>query len=388
MEEKQQYLEKSEPGVPVGAIKDPSVFEPPKVSSRLPPGLSPDRLLDLGAVYQALAGDSVVDSARSYFQDRSTIERFLRLCCFDTDNPIEMASVDALRAEAVTYLSELHGYQIPVEVAQPKEIYELFLTASTGDAESSRFACMILKVMHILYHISSRELVFNMRISEAELLARLNSKVFRVIDEMRAEGITVCEFAAGKKRRSSITTKLLAKRDTVATHIFDKLRFRIVVKSRDDLINALIYIMRNLLPFNFVMPGQSENGIITIDDVTRVFGVDPQFLKSFWGDTGVLVKEQKELATQENEFSGPGYRCVNFVAEIPLRLDDMGVEASPAIGAVETEIQLVDAMTEKANSRGENSHERYKARQRVHVRKRLEGIDSLHARLPRFEDID
>jgi uncharacterized protein (TIGR04552 family) len=205
---------------------------------------------------------------------------------------------------------------------------------------------------------------------------------------MRAEGITVCEFAAGKKRRSSITTKLLAKRDTVATHIFDKLRFRIVVKSRDDLINALIYIMRNLLPFNFVMPGQSENGIITIDDVTRVFGVEPSFLKSFWGDTGVLVKEQKELATHENEFSGPGYRCVNFVAEIPLRLDDMGVEASPAIGAVETEIQLVDAMTEKANSRGENSHERYKSRQRIHVRKRLEGIDSIQARLPRFEDID
>ena len=55
---------------------------------------------------------------------------------------------------------------------------------------------------------------------------------------------------------------------------------------------------------------------------------------------------------------------------------------------METEIQLVDARTEQANSRGENSHERYKARQRVHVRRRLEGINSVEERLPRFEDND
>lgn len=388
MEDKLQISDNQNLSIPVVPPADDDSFEAPRLSPKLPEGLSADRLLDLGAVYQALAGDSIVDSTRSYFQDRSTVERFLRLCCFDTDNPIEMASVDALRAEAVDYLTEVHGYQVPVAVARPKDIYDLFLTASSGVGEDSRFACMVLKVMHILYHISSRELVFNMRISEAELLARLNTKVFRVIDEMRAEGITVCEFAAGKKRRSSLTTKLLAKRDTVATHIFDKLRFRIVVKSREDLINALIYIMRKLLPFNFVMPGQSENGIITISDVTSVFGVDPEFLTRFWGDTGVLAKERDELATHENEFSGPGYRCVNFVAEIPLRLDDMGVDACPAIGSVETEIQLVDARTEQANSRGENSHERYKARQRVHVRRRLEGINSVEERLPRFEDND
>ena len=58
------------------------------------------------------------------------------------------------------------------------------------------------------------------------------------------------------------------------------------------------------------------------------------------------------------------------------------------LGSVETEIQLVDASTEQANSRGENSHERYKARQRVHVRRRLEGINSVEERLPRFEEID
>lgn len=357
---------------------------PEKGASRL----SADRLLDLGALYQALSGDSVVDTSRSYFQDRATVERFLRLCCFDTDNPLEMAAVDALRAEAVTYLTEIHGYQLPVEVAKPKEIYQLFLAAGQGSGESSRFAGMILKVMHILYHISSRELVFNMRVSEAELLSRLNGRVFKVIDEMRAQGITVCEFAAGKKRRSSITTKLLAKRDTVATHIFDKLRFRIVVKSREDLLNALVHIMRNLLPFNFVMPGQSENGIITLQDVTRSFGVEKSFLEKFWGSTDILVRDQVSGDTHENEFSGPGYRCVNFVAEIPLRLDDMTQDARPAIGSVETEIQLVDATTEQANTQGENSHHRYKARQRVHVRSRLEGINWTGKGLPRFEDVE
>ena len=37
-----------------------------------------------------------------------------------------MASVDAMRAEAVDYLTEVHGYQVPVDVARPKDIYDIF----------------------------------------------------------------------------------------------------------------------------------------------------------------------------------------------------------------------------------------------------------------------
>ena len=41
-------------------------------------------------------------------------------------------------------------------------------------------------------------------VSEAELLARLNSKVFQAIDAMRASGVAIDEFATGKKARTSL----------------------------------------------------------------------------------------------------------------------------------------------------------------------------------------
>ena len=62
MEDKLQIADGSSSAMPVVAGERDHVFEPPRLSTRLPEGLSADRLLDLGAVYQALAGDSIVDS--------------------------------------------------------------------------------------------------------------------------------------------------------------------------------------------------------------------------------------------------------------------------------------------------------------------------------------
>ena len=349
--------------------------------------LNPSQLYELSAIRQALTGESVVDRDQLYFGERSDVDQFLRLCGYDTDNPLEMTRLNDLRAEAVRYLTEVQGYQIPVELARSAEIHHLFDVATNGEVTERQFASMIFKVLHILYHITARELVFNTRVSEAELLSRLNTKVFRVIDEMRAAGVGVCEFAAGKKMRTSLTTKLLAKRTTLATHIFDKLRFRIIVKSREDLVKGLIYLMRHLVPFNYVLPGQSENSIITGNDLARVFGTQPETVRQFWAGSP-LADPAEPPSQEENAFSGPSYRCVNFVAEIPLRLDDLAPEIGPAIAAVETEVQLVDAATEQANTRGENSHSLYKERQRIHVRQRLEGPNASKYCLPRFEDAE
>ena len=350
-------------------------------------GLDRSQLYELTAIRQALTGESIVDRAQLHFGGPGDVEQFLRLLGYDTDNPLEMRRLDDIRAEAVRYLTEVHGYQIPVELARGANIQNLFEVAATGEVTERQFASMIFKVVHILYHITARELVFNTRVSEAELLSRLNAKVFRVIDEMRAAGVDVCEFAAGKKMRTSLTTKLLAKRTTLATHIFDKLRFRIIVKSREDLVKGLIYIMRHLVPFNYVLPGQSENSIITEKDLALAFNTDASVIRQFWGDSA-LADPAEPPSQHENAFSGPSYRCVNFVAEIPLRLDDLSPEAAPAIAAVETEVQLVDAATEQANTRGENSHALYKERQRIHVRQRLEGANAAKYCLPRFEDVD
>ena len=77
-----------------------------------------------------------------------------------------------------------------------------------------------------------------------------------------------------------------------------------------------------------------------------------------------------------NEFSGPEYRIINFVGDLPLRLDRLmpGAEVGPDdshVVFVLTEFQVADKATAQRNDSGACSHEEYKARQHERVRVRL-----------------
>lgn len=264
----------------------------------------------------------------------------------------------------------MHRYRLPLQIEQPQSIHALFLAAASPTlTRLQRFACMTLKTMHILHHIGGRELLFNTAISEAQLFESLGNRVFMAIDQMRAAGIAVCEFAAGKKGKMSLTTKLMAKRNNLATHIFDKLRFRIVVDSRDDLVDSLIYLTRYLVPFNYILPEQSQNHILVAQDLARVLELEPAVVEGVWR---APPSHMPRVRPSHNEFSAAAFRNISFIADIPLRIDAVAPEATPAVTFVQTEIQLVDQETARANERGESAHAQYKKRQRARVRTRLE----------------
>jgi uncharacterized protein (TIGR04552 family) len=367
----------------VGAPPESRQGNPPLPDSLHASDADTQRLADLTALKLVLFGESVIDLARFWFVDRSGVDAFLRLTEFDTDNPLDLARLHELHHEATVYLTDVHRYRLPLQIEQPAEIHDLFLAAASPDMHRvQRFACMTLKVMHILHHISGRELLFNTPISEAQLFDRLNTKVFSIIDRMRASGVGVQEFAAGKKSKTSLATKLLAKRNNLATHIFDKLRFRIVVNTRDDLVLTLLYLVHHLCPFNYVLPEQSQNTIVTSEDVARVLGMPHDLVQRHWDNSH---SPDPVVRPPINEFTARAYRCVNLVADIPMRIDDVAPQASPAVAFVQTEIQLVDLETSKANERGDSSHSLYKKRQRARVRARLENN---FAELPETERSD
>lgn len=331
------------------------------------------RIADLAAIRILLRGESVVERTRATFVEREQVDAFLRLCGFDTDNSLDVERLHDIHHDAVTYLTETHGYRLPKEVIEPHEIHDLFLAATDGPKRVRRAACMTLKVMHITHHIQGRELVFDAPVSEAELLNRLNAKIFGYIDRARANGLAVREFDAGKKSRTSLVTKLLAKRGTLASQVFDRLRYRIVVEKRADLVRALQGMIHDLFPFNYVVPEQSQNGILGLDDLAEGLGLAREVAAEHW-NLAEVEYPGSPAPTPQNEFSGSTYRCVNFVADIPMRIDDLVPEASPAIAFVQAEIQLVDAETEQQNNQGENAHPKYKERQLARVRRRLEGL--------------
>src|SRR5262249_41128750 len=143
----------------------------------------------------------------------------------------------------------------------------LFLMASATRGRRQLYACMVLKVMHIIHHLEARELLFRLPISDEEVFHLVEGKLLGAIEELRAEGFPVVEFAWSRKRRDSYITKLLAKRETIAAQVFDKLRFRVVVRSREDLLPMLRALTYRAIPFNYAIPNQSVNELIDLGEL-------------------------------------------------------------------------------------------------------------------------
>jgi hypothetical protein len=91
------------------------------------------------------------------------------------------------------------------------------------------------------------------------------------------------------------------------------------------------------------------------------------------------IHEEPLTGPVDNKFSARSYRVIHFVVDMPVRVPAKVLSAAPASAAslghvvfVLVEFQLVDHDTELANEAGEASHARYKERQRIAVRDRLQ----------------
>ncbi len=331
---------------------------------------------DLEAVRILLRGGSVVDWHHLDLRDHDEVDRFLRVNELDPAREGDMARLESLRGEAVDYLIRNFNFRIPDDVAHRVPARDLFLIASRR-TKRQVYACIVLKVMHIIHHLSGRELLFRLPISDDEVFHLVERKVVRIVEEIRASGHPVVEFEWSRKPRDSLVTKLLAKRSTLAANVYDKLRFRLVTRDQADLMPMLIELTHRLIPFNYVVPGESINDIIPFRKTIEQSATMSKLVGGLQGDIG-LEERTEEHAFRMNEFSGPGYRIINFVADLPVRVDgflsriaDPGYTEHGAIVFVLTEFQVLDLKTAHDNETGENSHDKYKERQHARVKARL-----------------
>jgi uncharacterized protein (TIGR04552 family) len=333
-------------------------------------------LLDLEAVRLLLRGGSVIDWHRLAMQEVADVDRFLRVNEFDPKNEQDLQRIETLRHDAVEYLRRNFAFRIPDDLAERVPVQELFLIASRRNRRQV-YACIILKVMHIIHHLAGRELVFRSPISDDELFHLVETKVVTLVEEIRALGHPVVEFEWSRKPRDSLITKLMAKRSTLAASVYDKLRFRLVVKEREDVLPLLVELIHRLIPFNYVVPAESVNDILPFRPIVESSPGLGQLASELQEDIG-LEEVEKEAQGRANEFSGPGYKVINFVADLPIRLDQLVCRVSDpahqefgAIAFVLTEFQLLDLKQVRDNEAGENSHEKYKERQLAKVKMRL-----------------
>jgi uncharacterized protein (TIGR04552 family) len=317
-------------------------------------------LADIDAVRLLLRGDSVIDWHRLNYADHAEVDRFLRLNEFDPESDEEMTRLEDVRSDAVEYLSRAFAMAIPDEVAADLPARDLFLVASSHGPHQ-KWACVVLKVMHIIHHINGRGALLTLSVSDEIIFREIELKVMQVVEQLRAAGAPLSEWEWSRKPRDSQITKLLAKRSTLAANIYDKLRFRLIVPTPDDLVPMIATLTRQLIPFNYVVPGESVNQLVDLHQISM------ERLHA----NGTTPSENPY-----NEFSGPEYRIINFVADLPLRVERMVPRAElPPDDAhvvfVLTEFQIADKATALRNESGASSHEAYKSRQNERVRMRL-----------------
>jgi uncharacterized protein (TIGR04552 family) len=353
----------------------PSSAADVKASSRL----GESTLQDVEAMRLLLKGGSVIDWHRLAFHHHAEVSRFLRLNEFDPRRDDDLERLEVLREEAVEYLQRNFGYHIPAEVAHELPVFDLFLLASSK-GRRQLYACLVLKAMHVMHHLAGRELLFKLPVSDDQVFGFVEAKVVKVVEELRGAGFPIVEFAWSRKERDSVVTKLLAKKESIAAHVYDKLRFRLITKTVPDLIEVLYELLHRLIPFNYITPGESVNGILNF---RKLVEETPGFAR--YAEQLQRTRDGEDPGPlHANEFSGPTYRVINFIADLPVRIDshfdhyfnEMDDHDLGAVIFVLTEFQVMDEKTAHENEAGDNSHSEYKLRQHQRVKARLEAGQS------------
>lgn len=335
---------------------------------------------EIDALRLVLRGSSVVDWVRLHFSDFDEVDAFLRVNELEPDDPVDRERMVDVHARAHIYLRTHLKYRpLPEVISMPPDVRELFLIASQSQRRRLRMqACKMLKVMHIINYQEGHELLSRLPLSGAEVSLLLRAKVERVVRGMLERGFPIVDFKGNSKTNDSILSKLLAKKDSQAARVLDKLRFRLVVERIEDIARTLGTLTAELMPFNYTVPNQSDNTLLDLDRMLVRAG-NVAAIRA--GKRPSLMNEPGETSWargSKNEFSGPSYRVVSFVSEVPVRIDrvlPLEGAAMSRLGRVvfgTVELQIVDRASAEANESGQNRHALYKMRQRNRVKERLE----------------
>lgn len=329
---------------------------------------------DVQAVRLLLGDGSVVDWRRLFYSHRDEVVRFLEVNGFRVDNPNEMKRLQDLHGRAVEFVEDTFDMEIPPRVRRPVDITQLFLLASRGRRWEQRAACVVLKMMHVINHLEAKKLSYHLSVSERALFGGASEKVDACIEAMRAEGLGIARYEPSRKTEHSLLTKLISKPQVTAAQIFDKLRFRLTLCSRHDIVPVLQWLTRHLFPYNHVVAGETHNRILSEDEVFRALEAQLAEQLPSWKDLTELDPVPFNPATSRL------FNMVSFVVELPVRIEKLcDVETQARFShlghlvLVTLEFQVFDEETAEMNRLGEANHDAYKTRQLSVVAQRLWG---------------
>jgi uncharacterized protein (TIGR04562 family) len=373
---------------------------------------------DWATMKVALEGLSYLDIPRLNIRTREEARRFLLAYGYDVQDPHVREEIWRIYFESVTFLRGQvlnPGERIPEELfkrSTSTEIERLLMLASSS-VEESRWACAILRVMHIISHLDNDVRLENFNHARTQIFDRFD-------DYIQASGLRRWKFGKGtqgvrlvryikkeRKDRNSTLIKLLSKPHAFVEEIYDRIGFRFVTETRLDgfrLMNLMFEL--GVVSVPNIHPGRSLNMMLPFETFQQTIVSTREHLKSgrlSYRNALRRIQRLEEMnpdmaaSALRNPFSSRFYRAVQFTCRQLITAPDptatfwQGVrkELADLEGFNEAlrkvpillrekktfyypfEIQIMDKASYVESIGGRSRHREYKERQRQMARSRV-----------------
>lgn len=350
-----------------------------------------------------LKGISAIDMSQMTIKTLEEAEQFVHNYGYSLQDEKDKAAVTAIQQEAVSFIQrqfldkgipwEEFGEE-PLKLEMPDflsadcDVRHLLIMASTSNSLEQRWACAVLKVMHIICHINHTILYRYFDAAKAQILARYEWALSHAdngdlylgkVDgiQLKLAGFEVKD----AKTRDSMILKLLCKRENVAEEIFDMIGVRIITYTQAEAILALELLRLNkVIIFPNIIPSRSRNTLIDFDEFKVQYQEAVEAYQ--WGhaglnDTLTLIQNIATPMPQDgfnpkNASTLATYRSIHITERQLIRLKSPDGEEVTRF-FFPYELQIVDQVSYEENHAGSSAHALYKQNQLIQARRRVLG---------------
>ncbi len=350
-----------------------------------------------------VGGVSAIDSPRLNIRDEEEARQFIRAYGYDFDDPEHREQLWATHRRAISLIKEQlldEGENIPERLYDPAQLTDLtqllILASSNDNKELQRWACSILRVMHVYVHMQNDLFSAFRDEIQAQILKPLQDVILqddivgstRLGPSLPGGGIKLHKFEIKPfKTTASSVVKLLARPEKVALTLLDKLGVRFVTRTVQDSFRVIKYLVDNhILSYPHIIPDQSINTLYPVNlfiEVMKELGeksdeeLDPEMVQETLKRRLETERERAEYRERLNEFSGPDYRFVKFISRKLVTVSLGEGETKRAFRFFYPyEIQIMDYETYVRNLSGPMAHDEYKNRQRRKARERVLSLEA------------
>lgn len=359
-----------------------------------------------------VGGVSALDVARLNVSNAEQARSFIEAYGYDLSSDADREEIWATHRRAVALIKDQlleEGESIPDSLYDPAKLTDpsqLLVVASSRrpeDRESQRWACAILRVMHVFVHL--RNDLFSAFSDEIQnqILKPLQDAIVSdpvagsislgspsarhvsaaiAASEGVDDGIRLHKFDIKPfKTTASSVIKLLARPERVALTLLDKLGVRFVTRSVFDSFRVIRFLVeRNIVSYPHIIPDQSNNTLYPLNIFLEAMeelktNPSPASLEEVEALLASKMKDaagRAEFLQKENQFSATDYKFIKFInrklISVPV---GQGERARQFRFFYPYEIQVMDYETHVRNLSGPMAHDAYKDRQRRRARDRV-----------------